>query len=41
MGLIAEDISKNQEVELFISLFFGDLEPTYKKNKTKKKHIDM
>lgn len=28
MGLVAKDISKNQEVELFIFLFFGYLEAT-------------
>lgn len=28
VGLVAKDISKNQEVELLLFLFFGDLEPT-------------
>lgn len=28
VGLVAKDIRKNQEVELLLFLFFGDLEPT-------------
>lgn len=38
VGLVAKNISENQEVELLLLSFFGYLEPTWqKKNKNKKK----
>lgn len=39
VGLVAKDISKNQEVELLLFLFFGDLESSYSPQKSGKKQI--